>query len=64
MIGDCIRKLRKAQGIAQYQLAEKALISPITLCRVESGQHVPIPAVVKTIADALGVTVEDLTEEE
>jgi transcriptional regulator with XRE-family HTH domain len=60
MIGDKVKKLRKEQGLTQYQLAVRAFVTPLTIVNLENGNRQPIPAVVKTIADALGVTVEDL----
>jgi len=60
LLGKKIRKMRMDKGLMQYELAEKAFISAVTLCRLEYGLHKPSPATLKCIADALGIPVEDL----
>jgi len=60
LLGKKIRKMRMDKGMMQYELAKKAFISPVTLCRMEYGFHEPNLATLKCLADALGVKVEDL----
>jgi repressor LexA len=61
--GEKVKKLRKKRGLSQFELAVKAFVTPITVVRIENEQHKPIAAIAKTIADALGVTVEELAGE-
>jgi len=60
LLGKKIKKMRMHKGMRQYELAKKAFISPVTLCRMEYGFHAPNLATLKCIADALGVTLDDL----
>jgi len=59
-IGAKIKEYRKATGMFQYELAEKAGVSSLTIVRIENGQTNPHKATLKCIFDALGVTVEDI----
>jgi len=60
LLGKKIRGLRRDKGLMQYELAEKSFITAVTLCRIEYGLHKPTPATLKCIADALGVTLDEL----
>ena len=60
IIGEAIRKHRKAVGMSQEKLAEKANLHPVYLGQVERGeQAVSVHALVR-IAKALGVRLRDL----
>lgn len=61
-VGKIIRKIRRDKDLTQYELAQKAGISPVTLCRVESGINQPNPATLVVIAKALNVKVEELVK--
>lgn len=52
---------RKKKGLTQEQLAELANVTVRTIQRVESGENVPRAFTVKTIAEALGTSFEELT---
>ena len=60
-IGDNIRKYRKKLGISQDILSKKANLAFHTIAKIEAGST-PDPRIetVKKIADALGVTLDDL----
>jgi len=62
-IGENILLLRKRQGLKQYELAEKVGITALTLVRIETGQSTPQSTTLKCIADALGVSVDELKGE-
>jgi transcriptional regulator with XRE-family HTH domain len=60
-----LRTLRKVRGMSQPELAEKVGISPRTIARLEAGQ-VADPSInhVRSLAQALGVTVDLISETE
>lgn len=60
--GEKIRALRKARKWSQVDLAVAAGVHAITIVKTENGQTEPILAVQKAIAEALGVTVKELSE--
>jgi len=62
-LGDKIFLLRKKLKLNQYDLAEKAGVSPLTISRIESNQVYPHPSTLKTIADVLGISIEELRGE-
>lgn len=59
-----IRKLRNEQGISQDKLSKLAEVSFNTVTKIEAGDT-PNPTVetVRKIAEALGVTIDDLIKE-
>jgi XRE family transcriptional regulator of biofilm formation len=60
-IGDNIRKYRNKLGISQDILSKRANLAFHTIAKIEAGST-PDPRIetVKKIADALGVTLDDL----
>jgi len=60
-IGKNIKKYRKRAGISQDVLSKKANLAFHTIAKIESGAT-PNPTIetVKKIADALGVSLDDL----
>lgn len=60
-IGDNIKKYRKLAGISQNVLSKKADLAFYTIAKIEAGST-PNPTIgtVKKIADALGVSLDDL----
>jgi len=63
IIGEAIRKHRKAANMSQEKLAEKADLHPVYLGQVERGeQAVSVYALVR-IASSLKVRVRDLVED-
>lgn len=60
LIGETIRKLRKAKGLTQTELAEKLGTTQFVITNYERGRNNPTAARMPEIAKALGVTVEEL----
>jgi transcriptional regulator with XRE-family HTH domain len=58
-----LRSLRKAQGRAQEDVAHAAGISVNSLRRIESRDTNPTWTTVRSIANALGITLTDLGRE-
>lgn len=56
-----IRTLRKAKGLSQEALAENAGINLRTLQRIESGSVVPRGETLRLLAQALDISVEELS---
>jgi len=61
-IGGRIAELRKAKGLTQMQLAEKTGFSQSNIGRIETGRYSVGLDVLASIAEALGATVELVTE--
>lgn len=55
-LGRRIRAARKAAGLTQASAAERAKIQEETLRAIEAGKRGPSRAVLRRLADALGVT--------
>src|SRR5215471_9362489 len=60
-IGHRIADARKARGLTQQLLADRAAVSLSLLRKVEQGSRDATPALVATVAKALGVDVSSLT---
>jgi transcriptional regulator with XRE-family HTH domain len=59
-----LQRLRFGLGLSQQELAEKAKVSPDTIVRWEKGRGTrPHARAIKKLADALGVTPNDLLED-
>lgn len=59
-----IRRFRELRALSQRDLAALAKLSVTTVNRIESGQHKPMPRTVRKLAEALGVTPEELLTEQ
>ena len=59
-----IRRLRELRALSQRELAAVAKLSVTTVNRVETGQRKPLPRTVRKLAEALGVTPEELLTEQ
>lgn len=53
---------RKKKGLTQEQLADLANVTVRTVQRIESGESIPRAFTIKTLAEALGTSFEDLTQ--
>lgn len=53
--GESIKELRKAKGLKQKELAEKAGISANALSLIEKGETMPHKDTIKKIVESLGV---------
>ena len=60
MIGENIKRFRKAKGISQQEMAEKLHVVRQTVSKWESGRSVPDADVLLQIAALLGVTAGQL----
>lgn len=58
--GARLRSLRKAKGLTQQALAEKAGIDDKHLCRIENGKYFPTHATLNKLLNALDVTLEEV----
>ncbi|NLJ39633.1 MAG: helix-turn-helix transcriptional regulator [Candidatus Atribacteria bacterium] len=60
-IGENIRKYRQQKGMSQDRLSKLANVAFHTIVKIESGETTnPTIETVKKIADALGVSLDDL----
>jgi transcriptional regulator with XRE-family HTH domain len=59
-VGDIIRSLRKSKNLNQDQLAELANLNRVTVAKYESGKVEPGAQALNRLADALGVTVDEI----
>ncbi|MBJ7593068.1 MULTISPECIES: helix-turn-helix domain-containing protein [Aeromonas] len=60
-IGDNIKRIRKAAGLSQQELAERCGISKSQLSRLESGeQQNPLIQTIIPIATALGASLDEI----
>lgn len=59
-IGDNIRKVRKAHGLSQIELAERVGVAPITIRQYENGKRSPKLETIAKLAQALDVSIVDL----
>ncbi|HEX5399066.1 MAG TPA: helix-turn-helix transcriptional regulator [Verrucomicrobiae bacterium] len=63
LIGEAIRKYRKAGKMSQEELAEKADLHPVYFGQVERGEQTASVYALLRIAKALGVKLRDLVAE-
>ncbi|HEX2084678.1 MAG TPA: helix-turn-helix transcriptional regulator [Solirubrobacteraceae bacterium] len=61
-LGAAIRQLRAKRGATQEDLAHDAGITTGTLSLIERGESNPTWGTVRRIADALGISVNDLAK--
>ena len=59
-MGARIRRLRKARGMSQQDLADKARLTRVFITRVEAGRQDPSLSTINAIARALDVSAADL----
>ena len=59
--GQAVRSARLARGLTQEQLAEKANLHVNSISFVERGLSPPALDTICSLADAMGVTVSELT---
>ena len=62
-IGINLRRLRKLNNYSQQELAEKAGISRVAYRNIETGDSEPRSSNLNALAEALGISVFDLTEQ-
>ena len=59
-----VQRLRQLHALSQRDLAALAKLSVTTINRIEARQHKPMPRTVRKLAEALGVTPEELLAEQ
>jgi transcriptional regulator with XRE-family HTH domain len=59
-MGARIRRLRKAKGMSQQDVADKARLTRVFITRVEAGQQDPSLSTINAIARALDVSAAEL----
>jgi XRE family transcriptional regulator, regulator of sulfur utilization len=59
--GIAIRSLRYARGLGRYELGKRAGVHGSYIGRIERGERRGQPGILLKIAEALGVTVADIT---
>ena len=59
-ISEKVRRLRKANGLTQKELAEKLYVTPSTISKWENGAAMPDVYAVTDMADIFGVEVAEL----
>ena len=59
-----IKKLREQRALSLSDVAQITGLSRVTINRIENGKQRPMPRTIRKLANALGVTVEELTSEQ
>ncbi len=59
-----LKRLREASGLSQVKLAARADLNPATVNQIERGMRDASPGTLRKLADALGVSLYELMEEE
>jgi transcriptional regulator with XRE-family HTH domain len=59
-----IKQWRLRRGLSQRELAQKINGSPNTVNLIENEKVTPHPRTLRKIVEALGITIDDLIEEE
>jgi len=58
-----LKKLREKKGLSQDRLAKLADVANNTIIKIEQGENInPTLATLKKIAEALGVSLDELTD--
>lgn len=57
-----LRHHRRLQGLSQGELAQRSLVSIRTIARIEAGYDRANAGTIRLLADALGITAEQLIE--
>ncbi len=59
-----LRRMRELRALSQRELAARANLSVTTVNRIETGQRKAMPRTIRKLAEALGVTPEELLTEQ
>ena len=59
-----VHRLRELHALSQRELAARAGLSVTTVNRIEIGKHRPMPKTVRKLAEALGVSPEEILTEQ
>ena len=63
MVGKAVKNNREAKGWSQRQLASRAGVGVMSICRIEADEQSPTISTLWRISEALEVHVTDLIEE-
>jgi transcriptional regulator with XRE-family HTH domain len=61
-LAKAVQELRSQAELSQAALAERADLTPPRIAEIESGDHDPVWGDIRRIAEALDVSLEQLTE--
>ena len=61
LIGEELKRWRMRRAMTQIQLAERCVLSPATIVRIERNQREPQPSTLRKLADALDIDPSELT---
>ena len=59
-----VKRLREQRALSLSDLAQMTGLSRVTINRIENGKQRPMPRTIRKLAEALSVTVEELTSEQ
>lgn len=59
-VGAVIREARKEKKLTQQELAQLAGVSPVTLSRIETGEHDPMKTTLQKISPHIGIPYPEL----
>lgn len=59
--GETIKQLRESAGLSRSELAQEAGISQVFLTKLEQGERRPSPRTLVKLAEAMGLSISDLT---
>ena len=62
--GSKLARFRRARGLTQKQLAEKAGLNVVTIQRFEQGRADPTQETIKKVCEVLGIQSQDIVTEE
>jgi transcriptional regulator with XRE-family HTH domain len=62
MISQLVKEARAARGYTQKELSERSNISIRSIQRIENGEIIPRSYTLKTLAEILGISFEDMQE--
>ena len=60
VMNSSLRRLRQLRALSQRELASRAKLSLTTINRIETSKRKPMPRTIRKLAEALGVSPEEL----
>lgn len=59
-MSNCLRKIRKEKGVAQYELSSRTKVTPPLISLIENNHVIPSDDLKRKLAKGLGVPVREL----
>lgn len=59
-----VKVLRKLRALSLSELAQLSNVGRVTINRIENGKQKPLPRTIRRLAEALQVSVEELTSDQ